>query len=765
MRTTTFGYPCIGKKRELKKALEAFWKGNLPEADLLATFHDLQQQSWKAQLDAGIEGIGVGDATLYDRVLDWSVRFGLVPARYSHLSGLDRYFAMARGQGDIAALEMTKWFDTNYHYLVPELCANLTPSAHFDDFLDTVRRAQTLLGDRTVPIVLGPITLLSLSRLNETSLSAQLSQLLPLYRQLLAELKNLGIVEVQLHEPALVFSEAAELQAAFETAYQDLAQADLPLNLVTYFDDLGQTYSWVMQLPVAAISLDFTRGCNLDLVKEHGFPADKRLGVGIVDARNVWRVRPDTATAVLRQLQTVSDRLCVSPSASLQFVPYDATRETQLPDPLRNILSFAEQKLEEVVWLGDTTTHHNTSTPLDRIEESWAAFRLFCPDKPEVQQRVQSLTVADFERSQPYPERVSRQVSLPPFPTTTIGSYPQTQAVRKLRARYKRGELTQAEYQQQIDLHIAHCIGVQEGMGMDVLVHGEFERSDMVEYFGEQLEGYAFTRQGWVQSYGSRYVRPPIIFGDISRPQAMTVREFQVAQSLTEKPVKGMVTGPVTMLNWSYPRTDISRKAQALQLALAIRQEVADLEAVGAQFVQVDEPALREGLPLKRERWNEYLSWAVDAFRLSVGVAQPQTQVHTHMCYSEFGDIMDAINRLDADAISIEDSRSNNATLLQLTEAGYPRQVGPGVYDVHAPAVPTQETFETNIRKCRQYLPTDRIWINPDCGLKTRGWTETVAATRNMVGAALALRAELESSTELSVQAAEKSSEQASAAS
>ncbi|MBP0006296.1 MAG: 5-methyltetrahydropteroyltriglutamate--homocysteine S-methyltransferase [Cyanobacteria bacterium SBC] len=747
MLTTTFGYPCIGKKRELKKSLESFWKGKLSEIDLLATLHTLQNESWTAQLDAGIEGIGVGDATLYDRVLDWVVRFGLIPQRFRSLSGLDRYFAMARGKDAIAALEMTKWFDTNYHYLVPEVTPDVTPTANFDNFIDTVRRAKSALGERAIPIVLGPVTLLRLSRLDGVEFNAILSQLIPLYRQLLSELQELGIAEVQLHEPALVFSDASELQGAFEMTYRELDRVGVPLHLVTYFDDLGQNYTWVANLPVAAIALDFTRGQNLELVKIHGFPKNKRLGAGVVDARNVWRVRPETVTDLLRQLQAVTIDLCVHPSASLQFVPYDAARETQLPEPLRNVLSFAEQKLEEVVSLGEMAAHRTASSRLDRIEKNWAAFRLFCPAKPEVQQRIESLKVDDFERSQPYSDRVSQQVKLPPFPTTTIGSYPQTQAVRKLRARYKRGELTLEAYQQQIDFYIAYCIGVQDGMGMDVLVHGEFERSDMVEYFGEQLEGYAFTRQGWVQSYGSRYVRPPIIFGDIDRPHAMTVREFQVAQSLTEKPVKGMLTGPVTMLNWSYPRTDISRKEQALQLALAIRDEVADLEAAGARFVQVDEPALREGLPLKQERWNEYLSWAVDAFRLSVGVARPQTQVHTHMCYSEFGDIMDAINRLDADAISIEDSRSNNATLLQLTDADYPRQVGPGVYDVHAPAVPTKEMFKDSICKCSQHLPIDRVWVNPDCGLKTRGWQETVAATRNMVSAALELRRELNASS------------------
>lgn len=433
----------------------------------------------------------------------------------------------------------------------------------------------------------------------------------------------------------------------------------------------------------------------------------------------------------------------------MQFVPYDATREKQLPEQLRNVLSFAEQKLQEVKFLARTISKNNTQMEQelteDLIDANWEAFYQFSPAERSVRNRLKALTTEDFKRNLPYQERIKQQVQLPAFPTTTIGSFPQTKEVRKLRSQYKKGNLTESEYQQAIDAHIAYCIGLQEGMGMDVLVHGEFERSDMVEYFAERLEGYTFTVHGWVQSYGSRYVRPPIIFGDISRPQPMTVREFKIAQSHTSKPVKGMLTGPVTMLNWSYPRTDISRKEQAFQIALAIQAEVADLEAAGALFVQVDEPAMREGLPLKQTRWNEYLTWATDAFRLSTAIAKPQTQIHTHMCYSEFGDIMESIKQLDADVISIEDSRSNNETLMQLTEAGYPRQVGPGIYDVHSPAIPTAESLTEGLRKCDRLFPTEQIWVNPDCGLKTRRWSEAIPATRNMVKAAIALRQEIES--------------------
>ncbi len=747
--TATLGYPHIGKNREVKKALESFWRGETAQDKLLQTVKEVETTNWKTQLAAGIDRIGIGDATFYDHVLDWTIRLGLIPQRFQAFTGLERYFAMARGKDNLAALEMTKWFDTNYHYLVPEIDNNITPKADFADFIEIVTRGQKVLGNKAVPIILSPFTLLRLSRLEGVELGDFLSLLLPLYRSLLTELKALGIEEVQLHEPALVLGDAPSLKSHFQTVYSELATVGIDINLVTYFDDLGETYPWVMELPVAAISLDFTRGNNLDLIKQHGFPQDKRLGVGIVDGRNIWQIRTDNILPVVSEIQTIASNLSLQPSASLQFVPYDATREKQLPEQLRNVLSFAEQKLQEVRFLARTISGDNTQMEQelteDLIDANWSAFYQFSPADRSVRNRLKALTAKDFDRSLPYQERIKQQVQLPAFPTTTIGSFPQTPEVRKLRSQYKKGNLTESEYQQAIDAHIAYCIGLQEGMGMDVLVHGEFERSDMVEYFAERLEGYTFTVHGWVQSYGSRYVRPPIIFGDVSRPQPMTVREFKIAQSYTSKPVKGMLTGPVTMLNWSYPRTDISRKEQAFQIALAIQAEVADLEAAGALFVQVDEPAMREGLPLKQARWNEYLTWATDAFRLSTAIAKPQTQIHTHMCYSEFGDIMESIKQLDADVISIEDSRSNNETLMQLTEAGYPRQVGPGIYDVHSPAIPTAESLTEGLRKCYQHLPTEQIWVNPDCGLKTRRWSEVIPATRNMVKAAIALRQEIES--------------------
>jgi 5-methyltetrahydropteroyltriglutamate--homocysteine methyltransferase len=742
IQTTTLGYPRIGKNREVKKVLEAFWSGKSDTETLLQTVREVEFANWKTQLEAGIDRIGIGDTTLYDHVLDWSVRLGLIPDRFRHLSGLDQYFAMARGKDGIPALEMTKWFDTNYHYLVPEIAADVEPEANFADFLATVQRAKALLGEQAVPIILSPVTLLGLSRL-EGDLATHLEKLLPLYSDLFAQLKALGITEVQLHEPILVTSSAAALREAIATTYSQLAEMGVPIHLVTYFDDLGVTYPWVMEMPVAGISLDFTRGRNLELLQQHGFPADKQLGVGIVDARNIWKVRPESVLSTLETLHSITPNIRLHPSSSLQFVPYDAMRETKLPEPLRNVLSFAEQKLEEVVILAQTLAVDEPSDRLAVVQTQWQTFEQFSPVNSAVQERLRHLTVNHFEGAMPYEQRKKLQPALPLFPTTTIGSFPQTSEVRQLRVKLKRGEITQAEYEAAIDAEIAKCIQIQEEAGLDVLVHGEFERTDMVEFFGQQLSGFAFTEHGWVQSYGSRCVRPPIIYSDVARPQPMTVREFQVAQALTEKPVKGMLTGPITILNWSFPRSDISRQEQAFQIALALREEVADLEAAGAQVIQVDEPALREGLPLKLERWNQYLSWAVDAFRLATAIAQPHTQVHTHMCYCEFGDIIKDIERLDADVISIENSRSNNRTLQEVTEAGYSHQIGNGVYDIHSPVVPTTEQLVQQLQAGILNLPLRQIWVNPDCGLKTRRWEEVIPSLKNMVEATHRLRQEI----------------------
>ncbi|NES97416.1 MAG: 5-methyltetrahydropteroyltriglutamate--homocysteine S-methyltransferase [Desertifilum sp. SIO1I2] len=738
IQTATLGYPRIGKNREVKKALEAFWSGKSNAESLRKVAHEVELTNWKTQLLADIDCIGIGDTTLYDLVLDWIVRLGLIPERFQSLTGLEQYFAMARGKDGIPALEMTKWLDTNYHYLVPEIDQTLQP-ANFDDFLETVRRAQALLGERAVPIVLGPLTLLRLSRL-ELNLEQAVSHLLDRYLLLLSELKSLGVVEVQIHEPALVLGDTANFKALYQSTFDSLSRVGLPIHLVTYFDDLGAAYPWIVELPVAGISLDFTRGDNLALLKAYGFPVDKQLGVGIVDARNIWKIRPELVLSTLEAIQSVTSQVRIQPSASLQFVPYDAMRETNLPEPLRNVLSFAEQKLNEVAMLAHTLSGDDPGDRMAVVQTQWEAFEQFSPVNEAVKQRLRNLTIGDLERSLPYEQRQPQQPQLPPFPTTTIGSFPQTPEVRQLRVKLKRGEMAQSEYEAAIDAEIAKCIQLQEEAGLDVLVHGEFERTDMVEFFGQQLSGFAFTEQGWVQSYGSRCVRPPIIYGDVARTAPMTVREFQVAQSLTSKIVKGMLTGPVTLINWSFVRMDIPRSEQAMQIALALRDEVADLEAAGAKMVQIDEPALREGLPLKPERWNEYLAWAVDSFRLAASIAKPETQIHTHMCYSEFGDIIEHIERLDADVLSIENSRSNNETLFEITDAGYRHQVGNGVYDVHSPTVPSTEQMVQQLRTGVANLPVEQIWVNPDCGLKTRRWEEVIPALKNMVAAARQLR-------------------------
>ena len=740
--TQTLGYPRIGANRELKKAVEGHWKNKVSAGELLETFRTVQQQSAEAQLEANIDRIGVGDATLYDHVLDWTVRFGFIPDRFKSFEGLELYFAMARGAAGLPAHELTKWYDTNYHYLVPEIAKDSHASANFDDYLEQISMARSILGERAVPIILGPVTYLGLAHI-ERSFDEVLQELIPIYADLLSQLAELGVDEVQLHEPRLVLDDAAELEPQYRDTYDELAKADLSINLVTYFDDLGETYPWAVNLPVAAITLDFTRGNNLGLIEKHGWPKEKMLGAGVVDGRNIWSSQPSQMHDLLSRIRQHAD-IRVSASSSLQFVPIRASREEHLPESLKGVLAFAEEKLAEIVLMGQVANGESADSEIEASERAWSEYQAFAQGEPEVRARVQALEASAYERPSSYTDRRPGQVKLPRFPITTIGSFPQTVEVRRLRGKYKRGEITQEQYEAGVDSWIGYTIGTQEGMGLDVLVHGEFERSDMVEFFAEKMTGFAFTDYGWVQSYGNRYVRPPIIWGDLRRTEAMTVREFKVAQSFTEKPVKGMLTGPVTILNWSYPRTDISRREVAFQLALALREEIEDLEAAGARVIQVDEPALREGLPLKKARWDEYLDWAVDSFRLATGGARDETQVHTHMCYAEFGDIYGAIDGLNADVILIENARSGDETLHELAEYGYSREVGPGVYDVHTSNIPEVEQVKARLKAFSEHLNPDQIWVNPDCGLKTRSWDEVLPALGNMAQAARQAREELE---------------------
>ncbi|KAG2448374.1 hypothetical protein HYH02_006956 [Chlamydomonas schloesseri] len=764
LSTSTIGFPRIGDQRQLKFAMESFFKGDSTDAELLAVAHKVQADAWNLQKAAGVSLIGL-DGTLYDQVLDTITWLGAIPPRFQALSGLQRYYAMARGG---TALDMSKFFDTNYHYLVPELGPEvLAPgkSSLQPDFsgpLEKLARGQAVVGrEHAVPILIGPVTFVSLSRGCELPLGEAVSRLLPAYCALLQQLAAAGAPEVQLHEPVLATSEGAELRAEFEAAYAQLAQAagTVPLHLVTYYDDIGAAYPWAVALPVAAVSLDFlgppgaaVPSQTLALIKQHGFPSDKRLGAGVVDGRSVWK-DDGTALALLRELLDAgavsADRLLVTSSAPLQHLPYDldlelaaantaAAAEPQLPPALAARLGFAKQKVEEIV-----STARLAASPGDG-----SVFKAVQPREQQVEDHRAGIAAEWFSRPQSFEARREQQPQFHDFPTTTIGSFPQTAEVRRLRQQLKSGKLTQAEYEGLIAGHIAHAVGVQEALGLDVLVHGEAERTDMVEYFGMQLGGMLFTRAGWVQSYGSRCVRPPLVVADIAYRGPMTCWEYKVASAYTRKPVKGMLTGPITILNWSFPRKDISRAAQAMQLALALRQEVAALEAAGCPIIQVDDPALREGLPLKRERWPSYLSWAVDAFRLCTGVAAPHTQVVTHLCYSDFQDILPAIDRMDADVLTIENSRSDNAMMAALAAAGYGRDIGPGVYDVHSPVVPSVEFIKSRIRS---FIDSgilsgryDRVWVNPDCGLKTRGWPETIAALRNMVTAAAEARAEVQ---------------------
>eukprot|EP00892_Ulva_mutabilis_P010097 jgi/Ulvmu1/745/UM010_0118.1 len=742
--TCTIGYPRIGPDREMKKALEKFWKGGIEEAEFVKIANDVQDSAWKMQKAAGVALVGL-DGTHYDQVLDTSLALGLAPPRFQHLQGLKQYFAIARGVEGAPAQDMSKFLNTNYHYLVPEISAATKPAANPAAFLDKVKRGQAAVGkESAVPMLIGPVTLAQLATLEGLSVSECVQRTLPAYSQLLAEVKKLGVPEIQLHEPALCMSQAVEDKVVYEGAYKAIAGCGLPINLVTYYDDIAETYSWVVTLPVAAISLDFVgqvgsvqHNRTLEVITKHGFPADKRLGAGVISGRGVWVDEDDRAAGTLGELRAVfKGSIAVQSSCTMQHVPMDLDRETKLAPELKKRLAFAKQKLVEIVTVAKQLSSGK------------------CPAKAPTQvfgtagQMMQKYDKKMFDRPLPYEERRQAQFkafpAIPAFPTSTIGSFPQTTEIRAARAAFKAGRIDDAEYKRRVDTYITHCIGVQEGLGIDVLVHGEPERTDMVEFFGQCMEGMAFTQHGWVQSYGSRYVRPPIVHGTIKRTSPMTIREFVVAQGLTSRPVKGMLTGPITIMNWSFGREDVPRAQSVLELGAAIREEVADLEAAGCTAIQVDDPALREGMPLKQEAWQPYLDTAVAAFRMACGVAKPETQMWTHFCYSDFDDIMPAIEAMDADVLTIENSRSGNAMLHALADGGYKRDVGPGVYDVHSPLVPPASALS---KLLEGFVSTNvhnndprRLWVVPDCGLKTRGWPEVLAALRSMVSAAETMR-------------------------
>ncbi|MGW5885453.1 5-methyltetrahydropteroyltriglutamate--homocysteine S-methyltransferase [Streptomyces koyangensis] len=762
-RSTVYGYPRQGQHRELKKAVEGYWKGRVGADALKETAAELRRANWAQLAEAGVDEVPTGDFSYYDHVLDTSVMVGAVPPRHRaavDADPLEGYFAMARGNQDVAPLEMTKWFDTNYHYLVPELGPDTVFTADSGKQVAELTEALAL-GHTARPVLVGPVTYLLLAKpapgvAEEFEPLTLLDRLLPVYAEVLGDLRAAGAEWVQLDEPALVQDRTpAELNAAAR-AYRDLgALTDRPKLLVaSYFDRLGEALPVLAKAPVEGLALDFTEAAaaNLDDLAAVGGLPGKRLVAGVVNGRNIWINDHEKSLATLATLLGLAGRVDVAASCSLLHVPLDTAPEQDLDPQLLRWLAFARQKTAEIVTLAKGLAQGTGAIGAEIAANRAAlASRAGSPltRDPAVRARTASVTEADARRPQPYPERAVAQrerLRLPLLPTTTIGSFPQTGEVRAARAGLRAGRIDTAGYEERIAAEIAEVIAFQERAGIDVLVHGEAERNDMVQYFAEQLTGYLATQHGWVQSYGTRYVRPPVLAGDISRPAPMTVGWTTYAQSLTERPVKGMLTGPVTMLAWSFVRDDQPLGETAAQVALALRDEVADLEAAGTAVIQVDEPALRETLPLRAADRPAYLEWATRAFRLTTGGVAPATQIHTHMCYAEFGDIVRAIDDLDADVISLEAARSHMEVAHELAAHGYPREAGPGVYDIHSPRVPGAEEAAALLREGLAAIPAERLWVNPDCGLKTRGWPETRASLENLVAAARSVRAALDAS-------------------
>jgi 5-methyltetrahydropteroyltriglutamate--homocysteine methyltransferase len=753
LRTASLGFPRIGQHRELKFALEACWAGKESEQQLLAVAKTLRARHWTTQLEQGIDVIPSNDFSFYDQVLDMLVLLGATPKRFG--AGevtLPRYFEMARGSKEQPAMEMTKWFDTNYHYLVPEWSSDLglAPSGfapHTSRLLAEIEEAHAV-GVTARQVLLGPVSLLLLGKsVDGTDPLLLLPHLLDAYAQVLEALQQAGVAWVQIDEPCLVTELSDEYRQAYRTAYSRLAGVDVRLMLTTYFGALKENMELAFALPVAGVHIDLVRAPEQLPAALEALGPDQLLSLGVVDGRNIWLNDLDRSAALIdRAIERVgAERLLIAPSCSLLHVPYDASEETELPGELQSWLSLAVQKLHELVILasGEKMAAEAFAENRHRRARRHAAAST---RNEQVRKALAGLNASDFERSSPYPARAAEQrahLKLPPLPTTTIGSFPQTAEVRKERAAWRKGMLSTAGYERFVEEQIADCIRRQEKIGLDVLVHGEFERNDMVEYFGEQLNGFAFTRNGWVQSYGSRCVKPPVIYGDVARPQAMTVRWSSYAQSLSGKPVKGMLTGPVTILQWSFVRDDIPERDVTWQIGLALRGELLDLEAAGIRVIQLDEPALREGLPLRKADRAEYLDWAVKAFRLAAARVADATQIHTHMCYSEFAEILDAIAALDADVISIESARSRMELLQTFREHGYPNEIGPGVYDIHSPRVPDTAEITELLRNALASIGPERLWVNPDCGLKTRAWPETEAALKNMCEAAQIVRASI----------------------
>ncbi|WP_110708273.1 5-methyltetrahydropteroyltriglutamate--homocysteine S-methyltransferase [Salinicola sp. CR57] len=752
----TLGYPRIGAHRELKKAVEAYWKGELDRDGLEREGTRLRKTHWQDQVDAGLDLVTVGDFAFYDQVLNVSVMIGAVPPRFGRTGGevdLDTSFRMARGRAPsgepAAACEMTKYFDTNYHYLVPELYQGQTFCIASERLFDEVAEARAE-GHPVKVALTGPVTWLWLAKAKSDGLErlSLLDELVATYSDILGRLASAGVEWVQLDEPALVQDLPSDWQRAFESAYATLQSTPVKLLVASYFGGLGDNLGLAVALPVEGLHVDVVRAPQQLSAVLDRLPSDKVLSVGAIDGRNIWRADLTRLAGELADAKArLGDRLWLAPSCSLLHVPVDLDNETGLDPELKSWLAFARQKLGEVVTLAHVLDGTETATDRQRVDEASQALAARRASrrihKPRVAERLAKVSAADTRRGNVYAVRASAQrerLALPLFPTTSIGSFPQTQEIRAARRDFKKGILDLADYEARMREEIAMVVERQAQLGLDVPVHGEAERNDMVEYFGEQLDGFAFTQNGWVQSYGSRCVKPPVIFGDVERPAAMTVRWSQYAQSLTDKPMKGMLTGPVTILQWSFVRDDQPRAETCRQIALALRDEVADLERAGIAIIQIDEPALREGLPLRQAEWQAYLDWAVECFQLSAAVAADETQIHTHMCYAEFNDIIGAIAAMDADVITVETSRSDMELLDAFQDFDYPNEIGPGVYDIHSPNIPERAWMVDLMTKAAEKIAPERLWVNPDCGLKTRGWAEVEPALANMVEAARELR-------------------------
>lgn len=762
MQTHNLGYPRIGSNRELKKACEQYWSGKISVEELIKTGTSIRQHNWQLQKDAGINLIPSNDFSFYDQVLDMTLTVGAIPERYHEVilnksnNELDLYFAMARGYQknglDITAMEMTKWFDTNYHYIVPEFRKNQQFKLFSNKIINEFNEAKNA-GIITKPVIIGAVSYLLLGKEKEAGFDRidLIKNLLPVYIDILKKLENQNVEWVQFDEPFLALDLSDKAKEAFKYVYSEIKKEFPTLKTIvtTYFEGLKDNLQLAASLPVYALHVDLVR-CpeQLDEVL-NVLPQNVTLSLGVVDGRNIWKNDFQQSLELINKAisKIGSERILIAPSCSLLHSPCDLDFETKLNPEIKQWLAFAKQKLDEVVTLKQLADPGENKTALEKLKanqlaiESRKTSKLIHNDK--VKQRVNAITEADAKRQNVFSVRKDKQhkaLNLPLFPTTTIGSFPQTTEVRTWRAKFKKGEINAQQYDTFLKEEIEKAIRWQEEIGIDVLVHGEFERNDMVEYFSEQLDGFVCTQNGWVQSYGSRCVKPPIIFGDVHRPNPMTVYWSAYAQSLTQKPVKGMLTGPVTILQWSFVRNDQPRSQTCTQIALAIRDEVIDLEKAGIKIIQIDEPAIREGLPLRKAEWQEYLQWAIRAFRISSSGVKDETQIHTHMCYSEFNDIIQNIADMDADVITIECSRSQMELLDAFADFKYPNEIGPGVYDIHSPRVPSKAEMVNLLEKAKAVIPANQLWVNPDCGLKTRHWEETKKALVEMVNAAREMR-------------------------